>query len=290
MRQCPNCGFENKDNAKFCMECGENMEVLSPPPAPCPECGAPNEEGSKFCEKCGASLEEDAPPDVPEVEEPEPPVSSEKKKEKIGKKEKAPGKEKPEKPPQPKIDTVTVVKMKYPQNEATKIARKQLLTEGKLLKKKKEVIEAVLLKYLPLLQSSFDVEKKKGFLGMKGKETEAENLYFHGLNGKLLQVTDKLDFSDITQDKAERIKDFDGIAEFEQLPENMIPKGTKKPRITEDYVMKKIRKMFGAVLKKTKPVYLPVFKFKIVNKETRKPRLLWVDTVFGIPSKKNPFK
>jgi class 3 adenylate cyclase/tetratricopeptide (TPR) repeat protein len=47
---CSNCGAENRDDAKFCGECGAGLAVL------CPTCSTPNEPGRKFCYECGASL------------------------------------------------------------------------------------------------------------------------------------------------------------------------------------------------------------------------------------------
>jgi class 3 adenylate cyclase/tetratricopeptide (TPR) repeat protein len=45
--QCPKCQFENRENAKFCGECGYRFE------ATCPECGAKNRAENKFCDECG---------------------------------------------------------------------------------------------------------------------------------------------------------------------------------------------------------------------------------------------
>lgn len=276
MVECQGCGFDNEEGIKFCIDCGEKMEVNA-----CPECGAVNDPDDMFCEKCGAKLglDKEEPPEVDFEEEEAPPLE-----------EKPPSEEK--KPPveKPKEEKVTVVKMIYAQNDATKIANKNLATDGKkIFSKKIEVVEAALLRYLPLVQASFEVEKKKLF-GLAGKEKDVESLYFHGLTGKLLQVTDTVAFSDITQAKAENIKDFDGVAQFETLSKIMLPKGTEKPKIGEKYISKKLRKLFGATLKGTKTVYLPLFKFKITNTKTKRSRILYVDSIFGIASDKNPFK
>ncbi|MGD9181626.1 MAG: zinc ribbon domain-containing protein, partial [Desulfobacterales bacterium] len=48
--KCPNCQFENREEAKFCNECGFKFELT------CPECGAINRAGSKFCDECGSKL------------------------------------------------------------------------------------------------------------------------------------------------------------------------------------------------------------------------------------------
>ena len=47
---CPECSVENRDEAKFCIECGLSLEVA------CSECGAVYKIGSKFCDQCGLSL------------------------------------------------------------------------------------------------------------------------------------------------------------------------------------------------------------------------------------------
>jgi class 3 adenylate cyclase len=48
--QCPKCQFENRDEAKFCGECGHKFEIT------CPECGTDNRVGNKFCDECGSNL------------------------------------------------------------------------------------------------------------------------------------------------------------------------------------------------------------------------------------------
>ena len=53
--KCPNCQFENREGAKFCIECGNKLEIE------CPKCRHLNPPESKFCEECGANLT--LPPD-----------------------------------------------------------------------------------------------------------------------------------------------------------------------------------------------------------------------------------
>ena len=50
MANCGNCGAQNPDGAKFCMECGSKLELR------CPQCSTPYAAGQKFCMECGASL------------------------------------------------------------------------------------------------------------------------------------------------------------------------------------------------------------------------------------------
>jgi len=49
--KCPSCEAENRNDAKFCNECGQRLEIV------CSSCGAINRGGSKFCNECGCSLE-----------------------------------------------------------------------------------------------------------------------------------------------------------------------------------------------------------------------------------------
>src|SRR5262245_56511793 len=53
--QCPQCQHDNRDQAKFCNECGAKLE------AACPQCGHRNAAGSRFCDECGASLGQASP-------------------------------------------------------------------------------------------------------------------------------------------------------------------------------------------------------------------------------------
>jgi len=50
--KCPKCQFENKEGAKFCLECGEGLEFK------CPQCGKILPLLAKFCDECGQRLEE----------------------------------------------------------------------------------------------------------------------------------------------------------------------------------------------------------------------------------------
>ena len=49
--KCPKCQFDNKEGAKFCLECGERLELQ------CPQCGKPLPLLAKFCDECGQRLE-----------------------------------------------------------------------------------------------------------------------------------------------------------------------------------------------------------------------------------------
>ncbi|MBI4640231.1 MAG: zinc ribbon domain-containing protein, partial [Candidatus Tectomicrobia bacterium] len=48
--QCPHCGCDNREGAKFCNECGALLLLR------CPSCGTENRPGAKFCDECGAPL------------------------------------------------------------------------------------------------------------------------------------------------------------------------------------------------------------------------------------------
>ncbi len=49
--KCPKCGFENEEGSKFCLECGEKLEVA------CPQCGKTLPLAAKFCSGCGQKIE-----------------------------------------------------------------------------------------------------------------------------------------------------------------------------------------------------------------------------------------
>jgi len=50
--KCPNCQFENREGARFCKECGTNLEDA------CLKCGAVYQIGSRFCDECGYKLDQ----------------------------------------------------------------------------------------------------------------------------------------------------------------------------------------------------------------------------------------
>jgi len=66
--KCPECQFENREDAKFCKECGNNLELA------CSGCGTVYEIGSKFCDECGHSLAQES-----QIEKPDPTSEGERK-------------------------------------------------------------------------------------------------------------------------------------------------------------------------------------------------------------------
>ena len=52
--ECPSCHTKLNANAKFCLECGQKIEIKKP--AFCTECGEPIVLGAKFCSGCGAKI------------------------------------------------------------------------------------------------------------------------------------------------------------------------------------------------------------------------------------------
>ena len=54
--KCPGCQSENRDDAKFCNECGHEFQIA------CPRCAAANRPGSKLCDECGHNLNLPAEP------------------------------------------------------------------------------------------------------------------------------------------------------------------------------------------------------------------------------------
>jgi class 3 adenylate cyclase len=60
--KCPKCQCENREEAKYCKECGNKLELS------CPSCGHPYQPGGRFCDECGQRLEEVVEEEVPETE------------------------------------------------------------------------------------------------------------------------------------------------------------------------------------------------------------------------------
>ncbi|MBC2713831.1 MAG: AAA family ATPase [Desulfobacteraceae bacterium] len=59
--KCPQCQFENREESKFCNNCGLKLELS------CPECNKLNSPGSKFCAECGHKLTIPAEPPTQEL-------------------------------------------------------------------------------------------------------------------------------------------------------------------------------------------------------------------------------
>ena len=50
--KCPNCGADLPEGAKFCLNCGEKVEIIPEGMVKCPDCGKIVPKG-KFCLECG---------------------------------------------------------------------------------------------------------------------------------------------------------------------------------------------------------------------------------------------
>ena len=61
--KCPKCQRDNREGAKFCIECGESFTVS------CPKCNKALPPAAKFCDECGHNLQ--APKKSPDYSEPQ---------------------------------------------------------------------------------------------------------------------------------------------------------------------------------------------------------------------------
>ncbi|MDO9045600.1 MAG: Hsp20 family protein [Methanobacteriaceae archaeon] len=59
---CSGCGSENTETAKFCIECGQNIQINQETESVCYGCGAISPAGVKFCPECGQNLLEQTTP------------------------------------------------------------------------------------------------------------------------------------------------------------------------------------------------------------------------------------
>jgi len=62
--ECPKCRFDNREGAKFCLECGEKFDIA------CPQCEKMLPLSAKFCDECGYNL--DKPAETPPIDYSEP--------------------------------------------------------------------------------------------------------------------------------------------------------------------------------------------------------------------------
>lgn len=63
--QCPECQFENREEAKFCSECGYKFRIT------CPKCRHKIIPESKFCDECGYDLRQFKDPPAIDYSEPQ---------------------------------------------------------------------------------------------------------------------------------------------------------------------------------------------------------------------------
>lgn len=173
-----------------------------------------------------------------------------------------------------KVECEIICKMNYLQNHAVKSARKYL--EGGILKDEKIVDAEVRL--LPLFRAKFEISK--GSIPIIGKKVDTFGyLYFNGLNGKLLQVKDKIIFSDIVPKRAENVKSIK--PKFEIRNKNDLPGVFVNPKVRKQNIKRKIETMFGIIPKEIDLIFLPIWEFKVKEKEGKDSRILYIDSVAG---------
>ncbi len=269
-KKCSECGSQVSLKAKYCGKCGAEIKEIEEE-YKCSNCERELKKNSKFCPSCGIPVESGIQMENEDI-------STSLESGDTGYEiENANGE-----------GIVTVINMRFDQNQATKIASKELaLGDGFIFKPRIERISAVILKYLPLVRASMKIVEK-GFFS--AKKNEIAHLYFHGLNGKLLMMKDQLIFQEDSnlQDTGEFL-DLNDLCTFVEMSRSMLPKKINKTRICHSEIGKKIMKMFGVPLEETKTVYLPIFKYKVTNIKSGFKRILYVDSLFGIPTENNPF-
>lgn len=54
--KCPNCSFQNEQDARYCQNCGQPLDRA------CPNCKTPNSADAKFCKNCGFNLANSSAP------------------------------------------------------------------------------------------------------------------------------------------------------------------------------------------------------------------------------------
>ncbi len=47
---CLTCHYANEEDARFCEQCGQPLNIT------CPSCGSPAKAGARFCRHCGQPL------------------------------------------------------------------------------------------------------------------------------------------------------------------------------------------------------------------------------------------
>ena len=60
--KCPKCNHENREEAKFCEECGQKLSLI------CPKCGSELRENARFCDECGTKITS-TQPTIPRLED-----------------------------------------------------------------------------------------------------------------------------------------------------------------------------------------------------------------------------
>ncbi|MEQ8192724.1 MAG: zinc ribbon domain-containing protein, partial [Candidatus Eremiobacterota bacterium] len=65
MLPCPKCTCDNRENAKFCKTCGENLKDI----IICNKCNVRNRSNAKFCKVCGEKFSKEAIPDQSAITE-----------------------------------------------------------------------------------------------------------------------------------------------------------------------------------------------------------------------------
>ncbi len=177
-------------------------------------------------------------------------------------------------------DSILYLEMRYPQHEALKLAKRHL--EGSFIFKK-EKIENVSLRYLPVWRVGFVSEDYAGWVKVPiigKKEARHHNIYFHGQSGDLLDIDDVVKFSDLNARDPAKL-DFLSGAEITIKKIDGLPAKVPVFSFTEKQVRSKMETMFGIKAQRVQRMLYPVWEFFIIEKELKQRRTLFIDAVFG---------
>jgi len=187
--------------------------------------------------------------------------------------------------------TMLVARLNYPQATASNIARK--LTPAGLFDK--VAVDRGELRYLPLWQLHLTVKPSlymNSFVKMFARGADQpvkEKVYINALNGRLLVIRDKFRFENVASEDPTKIKDLDGVADFEERPLDPAMPDLVAPHLDTRLAAAMGFKMFGVTADEVKLVLLPVWAFttRVAGKWTAEVKYL--DGVLGMEIPGNPF-
>lgn len=179
-------------------------------------------------------------------------------------------------------DSILFPEIVYHQSEVLKEAKKKL--EGTLIIFKKEEIEYVDLRLVPIWKVGFHFEDYAGWIKIPlfgKKEMQYHNAFFHGETGEILLVEDKLvKFSDLNTRNPGKLNFFGNIR-INVKKINDLPSKAPMFMFSESKIRSKTETTLGGKPVRIQKMVFPVWEVMIKEKELKQRRKIFIDAIFG---------
>lgn len=183
------------------------------------------------------------------------------------------------------IQRIEVSKLQILEQQAIALAQKRL--KKQLIFFDSEKVTHSDLQHIPLWQVHFTEEIESSFWIFSKTSSKDENIYFHAFSGKIAVYNRSKGFSfvDTPRESPSVLCDLDDVCTFQTIfPGDLDFQWSQWKKVLSHHeIQKLIARKFHINVHQIAITFLPVWRFEISAKDTRKKRILFLDGVTGMP-------